>query len=540
MNPLSEPNVSKLLDTLFYSTDINTLIECAANILKNPISIYNTAFFCVGLSNKKGIDDDLWQQGAIGENIKYEYASNLHDLEQKYRENTVKYKYFYENLDGFGSHRRRVILMIFNSVVIGYMNVLQYHVDFEEIPEELYEIVVGALTKALSVSRTFAYYGGSHNKDKESLEGLLYDLLSEDYASEYFYFQRVNGTVFEKEGNYRILAVNIENAKLISAAIGDLKLSLLATFPRSWSVIIEKHVVVLVDCGKTDSISEKSLSNLDMILNELKIYVGISDSFHSLYYAKKYLYQAEATADMVYVGIRVTINPKLAPKNKYHATRKELIQAIPGMFPFIFLIIVILGGIYSGITTPTEAAAVSVIVALILSAITGGLTWQSVKESLLETIKSYCMIAFIVIGAKFFTYIITMSGVSRGITSWFTSLDASPLAFFLFIIAIYLVLGCLMDGTSIIYLTIPVVYPLIQLAGFDPIWFGVVLTALVEVAMLTPPVGMNLFVLHGITKGTCEFKDIIKGCFPYILLYALLIVLLWCFPSIATWLPHSM
>lgn len=152
MNPLSEPNVSKLLDTLFYSTDINTLIECAANILKNPISIYNTAFFCVGLSNKKGIDDDLWQQGAIGENIKYEYASNLHDLERKYRENTVKYKYFYENLDGFGSHRRRVILMIFNSVVIGYMNVLQYHVDFEEIPEELYEIVVGALTKALSVS----------------------------------------------------------------------------------------------------------------------------------------------------------------------------------------------------------------------------------------------------------------------------------------------------------------------------------------------------------------------------------------------------
>lgn len=218
----------------------------------------------------------------------------------------------------------------------------------------------------------------------------------------------------------------------------------------------------------------------------------------------------------------------------------DMDRAIPGMFPFIFLIIVILGGIYSGITTPTEAAAVSVIVALILSAITGGLTWQSVKESLLETIKSYCMIAFIVIGAKFFTYIITMSGVSRGITSWFTSLNASPLAFFLFIIAIYLVLGCLMDGTSIIYLTIPVVYPLIQLAGFDPIWFGVVLTALVEVAMLTPPVDMNLFVLHGITKGTCEFKDIIKGCFPYILLYALLIALLWCFPSIATWLPHSM
>ena len=243
---------------------------------------------------------------------------------------------------------------------------------------------------------------------------------------------------------------------------------------------------------------------------------------------------------MIYVAIRALINPKLAPKNTQHATKKELIQAIPGMFPFIFLIVIILGGIYTGITTPTEAAAISVIVAVILSLITGGLTWQSIKESLLEAVKSYCMIAFIVIGAKFFTYIITMSGVSRGITTWFTSLNASPFAFFMFIIVIYLIMGCLMDGTSIVYLTIPVVYPLIQLAGFDPLWFGVILVALVEVAMLTPPVGMNLFVLHGITKGTCEFKDIVIGCVPYIFMYGLVIALLWLFPGIATWLPYSM
>lgn len=498
MNPLSEPNVSKLLDTLFYSTDINTLIECAANILKNPISIYNTAFFCVGLSNKKGIDDDLWQQGAIGENIKYEYASNLHDLEQKYRENTVKYKYFYENLDGFGSHRRRVILMIFNSVVIGYMNVLQYHVDFEEIPEELYEIVVGALTKALSVSRTFFSHIPGGFLQTNILACAIFSAISGSSLA----CAASIGSV-----SYRDLSEQGYDKKMILGTLGG---------GGALGIMIPPSLPFLIYGSLTDT-----------SVSKLFIAGVIPGLILTLLF-------------MVYVGIRVTINPKLAPKNKYSATRKELIQAIPGMFPFIFLIIVILGGIYSGITTPTEAAAVSVIVALILSAITGGLTWQSVKESLLETIKSYCMIAFIVIGAKFFTYIITMSGVSRGITSWFTSLNASPLAFFLFIIAIYLVLGCLMDGTSIIYLTIPVVYPLIQLAGFDPIWFGVVLTALVEVAMLTPPVGMNLFVLHGITKGTCEFKDIIKGCFPYILLYALLIVLLWCFPSIATWLPHSM
>lgn len=167
-------------------------------------------------------------------------------------------------------------------------------------------------------------------------------------------------------------------------------------------------------------------------------------------------------------------------------------------------------------------------------------TWNNFITSCLEAVKSCCMIFFIVIGAKFFTYIITMAGISRGITTAFAALNPSPLGFFLFLIVIYLILGCLMDGTSIVYLTIPVLFPLVGIAGFDPLWFGVVLVILVEVAMLTPPVGMNLFVLHGITKGTATFKDIVMGCLPYILMYSLMLVLLWFFPEIATWLPNTM
>ena len=243
---------------------------------------------------------------------------------------------------------------------------------------------------------------------------------------------------------------------------------------------------------------------------------------------------------MIYVIVRVVIDPSLAPVKGKKASVKEKLYALKGMFPFVFLIVVILGGIYLGITTPTEAASISVVLAVILSAIFGNLTWNNFITSCLEAVKSCCMIFFIVIGAKFFTYIITMAGISRGITTAFAALNPSPLGFFLFLIVIYLILGCLMDGTSIVYLTIPVLFPLVGIAGFDPLWFGVVLVILVEVAMLTPPVGMNLFVLHGITKGTATFKDIVMGCLPYILMYSLMLVLLWFFTEIATWLPNTM
>lgn len=243
---------------------------------------------------------------------------------------------------------------------------------------------------------------------------------------------------------------------------------------------------------------------------------------------------------MIYVMIRVTITPSLAPVKGKKTSGKEKLHALKGMFPFVFLIVVILGGIYLGLTTPTEAASISVVLAIILSALFGNLTWKNFITSCLEAVKSCCMIFFIVVGAKFFTYIITMAGISRGITTAFAALNPPPLAFFLFLILIYLVLGCLMDGTSIVYLTIPVLFPLVSLAGFDPLWFGVILVILVEVAMLTPPVGMNLFVLHGIAKGTASFNDIIIGCVPYIFMYGAVLVLLWFFPDIATWLPNTM
>ncbi len=158
----------------------------------------------------------------------------------------------------------------------------------------------------------------------------------------------------------------------------------------------------------------------------------------------------------------------------------------------------------------------------------------------LSAVKSTAMIFFIIIGAQIFTMLIAKSGISRGMIKWFVSINPSPFTFFLFICLVYLILGCLMDGVSIVYLTIPLLFPLVLAIGFDAIWFGVILVVLTEVAMLTPPIGMNLFVLMSITNKTISFTDIVWGCFPFVFLYLILLFILYFFPTVATWLPSTM
>lgn len=150
------------------------------------------------------------------------------------------------------------------------------------------------------------------------------------------------------------------------------------------------------------------------------------------------------------------------------------------------------------------------------------------------------MVFFIIFGAQLFTTLISKAGISRGLVAWFKELQPTKLVFFLFLCVLYFILGCLMDGTSITYLTVPVLFPMITAIGFDPLWFGVILIVLTEIAMITPPVGMNLFVLVGITKGTATFGDVVRGNLPYVLLYFVLVALLYVFPDLATWLPASM
>lgn len=291
---VTDSGISTLLETLFYTTDLQELVECAAVILRNPVSVYNTGYYCIGVSNKDGIKDDLWQKGKIGENTQYSYTAYLHNLEQKYLRDPRKYKYFYENLEGFGSHRRRMILLVFDSIVIGYLNILEYYVNFDEIPDEYYEIVVGAITKGVSVARAF-----HSNNRMGSPDALLYDLLTESFSSKAYYIQRVQGTVFEKSSKYRLMAINLDFLLVPGARIGNLKLSIQSLFSRSWSVLIESYAVFLIECGNKGILSHETLEQLTSILKPTGLCAGVSDCFQDLYSAKSYLYQARSAADIM-------------------------------------------------------------------------------------------------------------------------------------------------------------------------------------------------------------------------------------------------
>jgi tripartite ATP-independent transporter DctM subunit len=243
---------------------------------------------------------------------------------------------------------------------------------------------------------------------------------------------------------------------------------------------------------------------------------------------------------MIYIGIRCLKNPSLVGIKSDKVPIIEKLKSILGMLPFLLMILIVLGGIYFGITTPTEAAAIGALFALIFSFITRGFTWDGMKKSLKSTIKLTTMILFVIIGAKVLTYFVALSGISSGLALWITEINPS-LPVFLFIITVfYLVLGCLIDGTSMIFLTIPLLLPILTSLNMDLVWFGVILTILIEIAQITPPVGMNLYVLHGIAGHGITFGKVCKSVLPYLFMYLALAVAIMIFPQIAVWFPYSM
>ena len=243
---------------------------------------------------------------------------------------------------------------------------------------------------------------------------------------------------------------------------------------------------------------------------------------------------------MIYIMVRVRLNPALVPGLPPKSTWREKRQGLIDMLPFLLLMIMILVSIYMGWATPTEAAAFSAFMAVLFAAIYRELSFKRLLSAAIKTVESSAMIFFIVIGAQIFSSLLTKSGISRGLLRWFVGENFSPLVFFVAICVIYIILGCLMDGTSVTYFTLPLLFPLVQAMGYYPIWFGVMVAILIEVGMITPPVGMNLFVLLGITGEKATFKDVCLGNLPFVILYLLLIIVIYAFPFLATWLPGSM
>jgi C4-dicarboxylate transporter DctM subunit len=208
------------------------------------------------------------------------------------------------------------------------------------------------------------------------------------------------------------------------------------------------------------------------------------------------------------------------------------------LIPVVLLIAAVLGSIYAGIATATEAAAVGVVGALLLSGVQGSLTWGTFKESLLGGTRTYCMIALILAGAAFLTLSMGYIGLPRHLAEWIATLGLTQWQLLLALLGFYILLGCFLDGISMVVLTMGVVMPTVQKAGIDPLWFGIFIVLVVEMAQITPPVGFNLFMLQSMTRR--DIGWIARVTFPFFLVMALAVALIWVFPQIVTFLPEQM
>ncbi|KRB97863.1 C4-dicarboxylate ABC transporter permease [Hydrogenophaga sp. Root209] len=231
-------------------------------------------------------------------------------------------------------------------------------------------------------------------------------------------------------------------------------------------------------------------------------------------------------------------NPQKVPRSDASMTLAQKLSESRHLIPVILLIGGVIGTIYTGIATATEAAAVGVVGALILSGAQGSLNWITFRDSLLGATRLYCMIALILAGAAFLTLAMGYIGLPRHLAEFVTGLGLSPGVLLLALALFYIVLGCFLDGISMIVLTMGVILPTVTAAGIDLIWFGIFIVIVVEMAQITPPVGFNLFVLQGMTQR--EITWIAKVCMPYFFLMVLALLLLWWFPQIVTWLPSRM
>ena len=228
---------------------------------------------------------------------------------------------------------------------------------------------------------------------------------------------------------------------------------------------------------------------------------------------------------------------QVPPADPPMSLRAKLIES-RHLIPVVLLIGAVLGSIYSGVATATEAAAVGVLGALIISAAQGSLNWQTFRDSLLGGTRLYCMIALILAGAAFLTLSMGYIGLPRQLAEWIATLGLSQWQLLLALMLFFVVLGCFLDGISMVVLTMGVILPTVQKAGIDLLWFGIFVVLVVEMAQITPPVGFNLFVLQGMTKR--DIGWIARVTLPFFFLMIAAVTLIWFFPEIVSFLPRQM
>ncbi len=266
--------------------------------------------------------------------------------------------------------------------------------------------------------------------------------------------------------------------------------------------------------------------------------VTINESITKLFFAGIMPGLFLATMFMAYVAIYSLVSKNWAPTEEPQMTFAEKVSNSRFLIPVILLITVVIGSMYLGIATATEAAAFGVIGSLLLAAGQGSLSWSTFTESLMGATRTSAMIALILAGAAFLSLSMGFTGLPRGLADLIASWDLSRFQLLMVLLVFYIVLGCFLDGISSVVLTMAVVEPMVREAGIDLIWFGIFIVVVVEMAQITPPIGFNLFVLQGMTEHEMSF--IAKAAIPMFLIMVLMVFVLILFPEIATWLPNNL
>jgi tripartite ATP-independent transporter DctM subunit len=241
-----------------------------------------------------------------------------------------------------------------------------------------------------------------------------------------------------------------------------------------------------------------------------------------------------------YIAWAARRNPAMAPERGEAMPLGAILRGTLQVWPLAVMIVAVLGSLFAGIATPTEAAAVGVAAVIVLGFTMGELTPAKLVGALVSTTRTFAVVGVVFLGAVVLAQAISLLGLPQQMLEFVVSMGLSKYAALLIVVVIYLVLGCFFDGLSMMIMTLPIVFPLLTGLGFDPIWLGVVITVMIEVGMLTPPVGMNLFVLVGLTGGEVQLGPAARASVPYWLALLLGVLLMTIVPGIATWLPAMM
>ncbi|MHC9235308.1 TRAP transporter large permease [Pseudooceanicola sp. 502str34] len=239
-----------------------------------------------------------------------------------------------------------------------------------------------------------------------------------------------------------------------------------------------------------------------------------------------------------YVALRAWMSPGLIPVEEAQYSLREKLRASRSLVPVVLLIGGVIGTIYTGVASPTDAAAVGVLFSLILAVCTGSFSRSDFVEALMSAMRTSAMIAFILLGAAVLSVAMGFTGIPRNLAAWIGTFGLSSYALLAVLTVFFIVLGCFLDGISVVVLTTSIILPMVEAAGIDPLWFGVYLVLVVEMSQITPPVGFNLFVIQGLTGS--NIMKIAKAALPFFGLLLLAVLLITLVPGIVTFLPSAM